>query len=238
MRKLAVGVPATVAALAIAVPALAASTWPAVSVKPTVSPNSAGTSAHPKAVKLRVQLNWKTLGAANQPIVTNFKVFFPQGSLYNGGKTKTCSLSLLNSRGPTACPSASVVGSGTGVAYAGTAKTHPQITVVNGGSTKVYFYTVLTNPARVQEPIVGHIAKTHGKWAYELTATVPNNLRIVAGTPVELTSLTINAGKGNWLETTKCDSGHKWPFSVTTGFENPNNKSTGSSSVSSSTACR
>jgi hypothetical protein len=237
MRKLAVGVPATLAAFAVAVPALAASTWPAVSAKATVTPSTAGTAAHPQAVKLRVQLNWKTLGAANQPIVTNFKVFFPQGSLYNGGKTKTCAYSVLVSRGPTQCPSASIVGSGTGVAYAGSAKTHPQITVVNGGATKAYFYTVLTNPARVQEPIVAHIAKQHGKWAYELTATVPNNLRIVAGTPVELTSLTINTGKGNWLETTKCDAGHKWPYSVTTGFVNPNTKATGSSSVSTTTAC-
>src|ERR1700722_13153534 len=127
MRKLAVGVPATLAALAVAVPALAASTWPAVSVKPTVTPNSAGTTAHPKAVKLRVQLNWKTLGAANQPIVTNFKVFFPQGSLYNGGNTKTCAYSVLASRGPTQCPSASIVGSGSGGAYAGSGQTHPHI---------------------------------------------------------------------------------------------------------------
>lgn len=237
MRKLAVGVPATLATLAVAVPALAAGNWPAVTVKPKVTPNRAGTKAHPKGVKLRVQLNWKTLGSANQPIVTTFKVFFPKGSLYNGGKTTTCSYSLLASRGPTQCPAASRVGTGSGVAYAGSAKTHPQITVVNGGASKVYFYTVLTNPARVQEPIVGHIIKEHGKWAYELKATVPNNLRIVAGTPVELTSLTVNAGKGDWLETTGCDSGHKWPFSVTTAFENPNTKATGSSSESSSIAC-
>lgn len=237
MRKLAVGVPATLATLAVAVPALAASTWPAVTVRPTVTPNSAGTRAHPKAVHLRVQLNWKTLGAASQPIVTTFHVYFPKGSLYNGAHTKTCSYSLLASRGPTRCPAASRVGSGTGVAYAGTAKTHPQITVVNGGATKVYFYTVLTNPARVQEPIVGHITRLRGRWAYELTATVPNNLRIVAGTPVELTSLTVTAGKGNWLETTGC-SGHRWPFSVTTAFENPNTKATGSSRDSSSIACR
>jgi hypothetical protein len=237
MRKLAVGVPAGLAALAVAVPALAAGTWPKVTVRPTVSPNSAGTVAHPKAVRLGVRFNWATLGAASQPIVTTFKVYFPKGSLYNGGRTKTCSYSLLASRGPTKCPAASIVGSGTGVAYAGTARTHPRITVVNGGATKVYFYTVLTNPARVQEPIVGHIYRQHGRWAYELSATVPNNLRIVAGTPVELTELTVNAGKGNWLETTGC-SGHRWPFSVTTEFLNPNTGSRGSSSDNSSIACR
>lgn len=238
MRKLAVGVPATLATLAVAVPALAAGTWPAVSVKPSVTPNSPGSRAHPKAVKLRVRFNWKTLGAANQPIVTTFKVYFPKGSLYNGGHTKTCSYSLLASRGPTRCPAASRVGTGSGVAYAGSAKTHPQITVVNGGASKVYFYTVLTNPARVQEPIVGHIYKQHGKWAYELKATVPSNLRIVAGTPIELTELTVDAGKGNWLETTGCGARHRWPFSVTTEFSNPNTKATGSSSTSSSIACR
>lgn len=234
-RKLAVGVPAALAALAVAVPAIASSGFPGVTVKPTVTPNKAGTSSHPQPVKLRVQINWQSRGAANQPIVTDFKVFFPQGSYYNGAKTPSCSYARIKVS-PSACPKASIVGTGSGVAYADTTKTHPEITVVNGGGSIVYFYTVLNNPARVQEPIVGHITKQHGKWAYELAATVPNNLRVVAGVPIELTSLTVNAGKGDWLETTKCPGG-RYPFSVTTGFVNPNSKATGSSTDSSSIAC-
>lgn len=131
------------------------------------------------------------------------------------------------------------MGHGTGTAYADTTVTHPTITVVNGGASKLYFYTVLNNPARVQEPVVGHITRMSGKYAYALSVTIPNNLRIVAGVPIELTYLKVvagGAGHGTWLATTGCSHGH-WPFSVTTGYENPNNNATGSSSYSSSVAC-
>jgi hypothetical protein len=215
--------------------ALAQGTWPSVTVRPTVTPNKAGTPAHPQAVKLTTVFHWQTLGSASQPIVTNFLVLFPKGSLYNGGSTTKCSLAAV-SQGPQACPKASIMGSGTGDAYADTVITHPQITVVNGGAGTVYFYTVLNNPARVQEPVIGHISRTGGKWAYRLSVTVPDNLRIVAGVPIELTSLSVNAGKGSWLETTSCSHG-QWQFSVTTGYENPNTGETGQASFSASYAC-
>jgi hypothetical protein len=217
--------------------ATAATSWPSVKVTPTVTPNRAGTRAHPQPVKLKTVFHWQTLGSANQPIVIHFKVKFPKGSLYNGAHTKTCSLSKLNRGGPSACPKASIQGSGTGTAYADQTQTHPRITVVNGGATKVYFYTVLNNPARVQEAVIGHIARASGKWAYVLNVTIPTNLRIVAGVPIELTYLSVTAGKGHWLETIGC-SHHKWPFSVTTTYLNPNTQAQGSSSYSSSVKCR
>ena len=49
------------------------------------------------------------------------------------------------------------VGSGSGTAYADTVITRPKITVVNGGGDRVYFYTVLNNPARVQVPVIGYV---------------------------------------------------------------------------------
>jgi hypothetical protein len=129
------------------------------------------------------------------------------------------------------------MGTGTGTAYADTTVTHPKITVVNGGGSTIYFYTVLNNPARVQEPVIGHISRMGGKWAYSLNVSVPNNLQVVAGVPIELTTLSVTAGKGKWLETTGCSGGH-WPFSITTSYVNPNTGATGSSSEASTTACR
>lgn len=239
MKKLsfaAVGVILTLAAVSAAV-ATATSTWPSVKVNATVTPNRAGTAKHPQPVKLKTVFHWQTLGSANQPIVIHFKVLFPQGSKYNGANTPKCSASKLNRSGPAGCPKASIMGSGSGTAYADQTQTHPKITVVNGGGKIVYFYTVLNNPARVQEPVIGHISRMRGKWAYQLNVTVPNNLRIVAGVPIELTQLSVTAGKGHWLETTACHHG-KWPFSVTTEYENPNTFQTGASSYSSSEKCR
>ena len=224
-------------AAASAAGALAQSSWPSLTVHPTVTPNKAGTPRHPQPVKLRIGVNWQTLGAADQPIVTGFQILFPKGSYYNGAKYPSCSFAKV-SLGPQACPKASITGSGSGVAYADTTLTRPQITVVNGGGSKVYFYVVLNNPARVQEPVVGHITKAHGKWAYELSLQVPQNLQIVAGVPIELTQLGVTAGGGNWLETTGC-AGHKWPFQVTTDYLNPNIAGdTGSQTYASSVACR
>ena len=80
------------------------------------------------------------------------------------------------------------MGSGTGNAYADTMITHPKITVVNGGGSRVFFFTVLNNPARVQSPVVGKISKTSGKYAYKLHVVVPQVLQVVAGVPIELTS--------------------------------------------------
>jgi len=238
MKKLLVaGLTGLIAAAGAAVAlAQSTSTWPSVTVTPTISPDKAGTVKHPKGVKLKTVFHWAELGSASQPIVTNFFYQFPKGSLYNGAHTTKCSVSTLDRSGPAGCPKASIMGTGTGTAYADQTLTHPAITVVNGGATTVFFYTVLNNPARVQEPVIGHIKRTSGKFAYSLSVTVPTNLRIVAGVPIELTSLSVTAGKGSWLETTSCNGGH-WPFSVTTSYENPNTNATGSASFSSSARC-
>lgn len=225
-----------VIAVFAAAAAFAAGTFPSVTIKPTVTPNKAGTVKKPQPVKLGVKVNWQTLGAADQPIVTALQVLFPKGAYYNGAKYPSCSLAKV-SQGPQACPQASITGSGTGVAYADTTLTRPKITVVNGGGNTIYFYTVLNNPARVQEPVVGHLQKMSGKWAYKLSVTIPQNLRIVAGVPIELTSLAVTAGKGNWLETTGC-AGHKWPFQATAQYLNPNTNATGSETYVSSLACK
>jgi hypothetical protein len=208
-------------------------------VTPTVTPSKAGTAKHPQGVKLTTNITWQKLGTYKQPIVTKFFVWFPKGSLYQGGKYSSCSKTKI-AKGPSACPHKSIMGTGTGTAYAGTAKTHPQITVVNGGSKTIYFYTVLNNPAYVHKPVVGTLSSASGKYRYKLSVSVPKSLQIVAGTPVELTNLIVTAGGKSyapqWLATTACPGGH-WPFKVTTDYLNPNTNATGSASTTSSVKC-
>jgi hypothetical protein len=235
MRKLAVAGVIGLVAIAGASIALAQGTWPSLTVSPTVTPNKAGSPSHPRGVNLRTVFHWQDLGSANQPIVVTFQLLFPKGSLYQGNRYPICSFAKV-SNGPQACPKGSIMGHGSGVAYADTTRTSPQITVVNGGKSKIWFYTVLNNPARVQEPVTGRITRMHGKWAYKLSVTVPDNLRIVAGVPIELTSLNVTAGHRAWIATTGCPHGH-WPFMVTTGYENPNTGDQGSASFSASVRC-
>jgi hypothetical protein len=172
----------------------------------------AGSPAHPQGVRLAVNFGWQGLGLD----VTSFQLWFPQGSVYNGARYPTCSVQTLNRVGPSGCPKGSIMGTGTGTALADTTITRPTITVVNCGASAVYFYTVLNNPARVQEPGVGHITRLGGNFSYHLSATIPQNLRVVAGVPIRLTSLQISAGRGNWLALTSPPAGIK----VLTGFSN------------------
>jgi hypothetical protein len=234
MRKLLV---ATAGALAIGGVGIAlAATFPTVTVKPTVSSTKAGTKANPKGVTLKTVFTWQKLGANNQPDVIKFLVKFPKGSLWQGGKYPTCSKATLNSKGPKGCPAASIIGSGSGIAYADVTITKPKIIVVNGGAKTIYFYTELNNPGRVYEPVPGTISPASGAYAYTLTTTVPNNLRIVAGTPIELTNLTVTVGHGAILATTACPGG-KWPYAVTTNYLNENTGATGSASYNSTIKC-
>lgn len=236
MRKFAVAGLGCLVALTLAAAAVAATTFPKVTLKPKVSSTVAGTPSHPKGVKLTTDITWQNLGQAKQPDVSKFELWFPKGSLYNGGHVTSCSLSKV-SKGPSHCPKGSIEGSGSGIAYASSSKTRPKITVVNGGASTVYFYTVLNNPARVREPVIGKVKKVSGTYSYELTATVPKNLQIVAGIPVELTQLNVVAGKGKWLETTGCPGG-KWPFKIKTSYINYNQHAAkGSASYSSSLKC-
>jgi hypothetical protein len=232
MRKVLAAAAGVAAAGALAIPAIAQSGGTTMTVDAKVSPSKAGTKKKPKGVKLKVKVTWDTPGDVEKPVIQKADVLFPQGSLYNGAKHDKCSQAVLARSGPKACPKGSIMGSGSGNAFADDVITKPTITVVNGGGSSVFLYTVMTNPARVQAPVPGKITKMSGKWAYKLHLEVPRNLQIVAGVPIALRDLTINAGKGDWLATTSCPSSKKWDFEVETFLSTG-----GSSKTASSVTC-
>jgi hypothetical protein len=193
-----------------------------------VTPNNGGTVKKPQAHVINVRAHWETPGDVERPIVQRFLIKYPQGSVYNGAKYPKCSENVLARKGVKGCPTGSVMGKGTGDAYADTVITHPIITVVNGGKDKVFFYTILNNPARVQAPVLGkltYLGKS-GKYAYKMDVTVPQVLQVVAGVPIALRDLNVTAGstKKDWLATNKCPGG-KWAVSIETFY------STGGSAV-------
>jgi hypothetical protein len=194
---------------AAAVAAVASSAVRTVRVTPARDPLSAGSPKHPQGVKLTTALSWTGLHPATALGVTKVELWFPAGSLYNGASYPSCSYDRLNAAGPNACPMGSIMGSGSGTAFADTVVTRPRITVVNGGATRVYFYTVLNNPARVQIPVIGYVTRVRGAFAYHLSATIPPQLRVVAGVPIKFTGLQLSAGRGTWLSVTGPPSGIK-----------------------------
>lgn len=205
-----------VAAAGVAVIMLAAGTAVALASSAT---SGAPAPLKPGGVKLSTTFGWGGLSRARAPVITGFGLWFPAGSKYNGARYPSCSAKKIDAGGPAACPNGSIMGSGSGVAYAGSAITRPKITVVNGGAKEVLFYVVLDNPAYVRKAVVGHITRVSGKFAYHLSAVIPKDLRVVAGVPVKLTSLKINAGKGKWLAITSAPAGLEVDTSYSTGFK-------------------
>src|SRR5262249_48264078 len=130
--------------------------------------------------------------------------------LYNGAKFPTCPVRKMSAFGPTACPKDSIMGSGGGVARADTTVSYPKITVVNGGQHVVYFYTVLNNPARVQEPVAGTVTKRSAIGVSTRQLRPPKTPQTAAGVPPVLQSLHIAAGRGNWLAPPSCPASHRW----------------------------
>jgi hypothetical protein len=191
-----------------------------LSVDAKVIPNRAGTPKHPQPVRIDVRAHITIPEAYDPPLVDTVDVWFPKGGVYHGDRYPSCTQTVLARHGVRGCPKGAVMGTGTGTATADTVLTHPQITVVNGGARRVFFYTVLTNPARVQAPIVGEISRPGGQWSYRLHARIPRVLQVVAGVPIVLRELHITAGSTHkdWLATTSCPADHRWRYHVLIAF--------------------
>ena len=89
-----------------------------VTVYPKVTPNAAGTPAHPQGVHLDVRIKIGIPVNYDPPLVSEIDVWFPRGGLYNGGKYPTCSVRKMDEFGPSGCPKTSIMGYGSGVARA------------------------------------------------------------------------------------------------------------------------
>ncbi|HWT91894.1 MAG TPA: hypothetical protein VN238_02775 [Solirubrobacteraceae bacterium] len=184
-----------------------------------VAPNKAGTPSEPQGVRLSGTAWLDLPGDFEPPLVQNVDVWIGPGGRYNGGKHAACSLSVISRGGPSKCPSRSLMGRGTATASADTVPTYPKITIVNGGASTVYFYTVMTNPARVQAPVIATVRRASGKWAYKVQATIPRNLQIVAGVPILLKKLQMAAGRGDWIATTSCPRDKRWRYHAEVTFK-------------------
>jgi hypothetical protein len=217
MRKFLIPAVGALALVAVeVVPSIAQDSPTTVTSTTIVSPSKAGTKKKPQGVKLTYKATYTTPGDVEHPIITGGTVLIPKGGLYNGGKYPKCSEATLSHGGPSGCPAHSIMGAGSGDALADTVHTTPRITVINGGANKIFFWTVLQNPARVQAAVPATITKQSGKWAYKVTFKVPTSLQIVAGIPITLNSLNVTLGgkswAKDWLATTSCPASKKWPY--------------------------
>ena len=223
MRKLVAAVAGMTLVAILATASVAQAPVTTVTVNATVKPNKAGTKKNPRGVKLNGNIRWESEAGIEPPIVTAFDILISKGGVFNGGKYPKCSQAVLNRNGPSACPKKSIMGSATGEALADDVITRPKVTFVNGGAKNICFYTVLTNPARVQTCVPGKITKLkHPKWSYRVKITVPEVLQVVAGVPIALRSIRWESGgrrwAKDWIATTSCPKGNKWGFELETFY--------------------
>lgn len=237
MRKLAVLPAALVAAAVVAAPAAAQVPVTEFNSTAKIAPKKAGTKKNPRGVQLTGSLGFRTVTqGVESPIVTGGDVMIAKGGVWGGGKYAKCSKATMNrNQSVDECPAKSIVGAGSGVAFADTVNAAPDVVFVNGGKGMLWAFTTLYNPALVREPVPIAIKKTRGKWAYRASFRVPKVLQVVAGVPVTLRSFNYKiGGKGRLpysvngsrsfnaaknapelLATTSCPRSNKYPYEAT-----------------------
>lgn len=181
-----------------------------------VSSSTAGTARHPKGVEVQANGTIEQADGTAPPMPRSFDVWLPKGWRFNGAKYRTCTLAKLNRGGPSKCPPASIVGRAPlGVDDPDLLTPPPRVTVVNGGPTKLYFWIVLQNPARVAAAAVGTLTKLDApRWSARLHVEVPTSLDVVAGIPISLQTFRAQLGRGDWIATTACPRDHRWRYRV------------------------
>jgi hypothetical protein len=182
-----------------------------VKVVVKVLPNKAGTPSHPQGVKVDVRGTIDIPHDYDPPLVESVTIWVGKGGIYNGAKFPICNFKALQRSGPNVCPARSIMGHATFKADADGVTTYPKATIINGGATRIYFYAVLSQPARVREALVMTVTElTSGPWHYRLFFKIPRRLQIVAGIPLRAEAFHAFFGREDWLASTSCPSDRKW----------------------------
>jgi hypothetical protein len=142
-----------------------------VSFTASVSPNKAG-----KPTGLKVSILSSDPAAEQPPIMNRIVIKLDGRAKFNPSKFKRCKLKSLEGKGPKGCPSASKIGTGTGIGMARPVVTDPvkaTLTLFNGerkgGKDTVFVYVFPDlGPTFVT---VGKISRSGGK--YVLDFSVP-----------------------------------------------------------------
>jgi hypothetical protein len=168
---------------------------------------------------------------------------FPKGAAIDPAGAPQCSATSndFSSKGTSACPSGTVIATGTASAnstFPTVGEINATVTGFNGKSKKIIFY-VQPSPGAPAQPftITGQLSGSKTK-GFKLTTTPPPNC-IPPGTPAngcasgeapldkfKVTLKNKKSGKHTFLKTpTKCPKSKNWTFSATITFKTDGTKS-------------
>jgi hypothetical protein len=254
---------ATLVALGLAGTAYAATVVTNVYlIKATNTPLKSGTKAHPKPAGVTITYTVHTTPKGERPNATKQLIVSIAGVQAHPNAFPTCSTSTLNSKGPSACPKGSLVGTGFNIFEAGPAnkQSGPQVTcrvelnVYNGGGNSVTYYGFV-NPANKNEcPSSGAFAVKPIAFAAHLkeagttliqTLNVPFSVRhpgnntaldaaiIDSHVTIKVLSRKIKGKTVGYGESIACPANHKRHFSIKFTLENGR-----SQTATANTACK
>ena len=183
------------------------------------TPSKAGTAKAPRGVGISASAKLLVPGDVEAPIVTGMQILVGKGLVWNAGRYATCAKAVLDRRGPSGCPPASIMGSATATGKADTVDARVDVTIVNAGDHHKYAYATLNNPARVRETVViDSSTPSGGPWGHRESFKIPRSLQIVAGVPLQLTAVTLRIGGKSYakdfIASTSCPRGG-WKYQVT-----------------------
>jgi hypothetical protein len=214
-----------------------------------LTPGGAGTSKKPKGQTLNYHVTVGTDDGTSPPTTATTTVSFGKGIRFNAGKFPSCSLDTLNSKGPSACPKGSKVGTGSATALVGGSPGEPaptttetlKVTAFNGpGGKKYELYLDGDSPAVIKQAIEGTLSTATGDFGYALTVEIPPNLQQpVPGVYAPLVDFSVKTGgtltktktkrvkgkkrkiktKINYIETIGCTGG-SWKYMQDFHFAN------------------
>jgi hypothetical protein len=229
--------PRALATLAVAIAAVFALTSVASAATSAkldlkLSPGTAGTKKKPSGKKLNFHLTQTTDDGTSPPTFSTVVAYLGKGLRFNYTKFPKCSNSTLNSKGPSACPKGSKVGTGSALALVGGSPGEPaptttetlKVTAYNGGSGKYELWLDGDTPANIKQALEGTLSTATGDFAWKLTVPIPANLQQpVPGLFAPVIDFKVNTGatitkkkgrkkvKYNYIETTGCTGG-SWKF--------------------------
>jgi hypothetical protein len=237
-------------ALAGGTAAVAQDTTPAHTLDMGISPSKAGTKKKPKTVKVKLDIS-NNVGAGTTASV--IEIFFPKTIKLNTKGFKTCSITTLETGGPTACAKGSKIGAGTAGALVNPTSAAPtKLEFANsfyvGSSKQLNIYLKQTNGDQaVTGFFAGKIGRAGGKFGAKLTIAIPENLQqpipglYSALTDIK-TSLSGTAGKGRKkhgiFQSTGCSSRAYAFQSRLTYVNNPNPPAATTSTDTDSVPCK
>lgn len=133
------------------------------------------------------------------PIATRWHVRLPAGVTFHGRRVASCNRAIIDLKGPSGCPRASLVGRARAVSFADVVEPFaPDVTLINGGPRRIWAHVVLYRPALTRRTLPVALTRTRARIPrYELTIISP--FREIAGLPSTLPSMMmfeIGGGRG------------------------------------------